>query len=396
MPQPDLSTAPKYLRSTPARGISTDNAKPIDRTGGRYGAGIIRGVSVITVGEALGHDMWVDETMLEQVAEHINRYNKGIKSRYTHPSLSGDGLGRHVARLSDAYVDGDQVFADQHFLASAHDTPEGDLAGYLLTLADEDPEAYGLSIVFRHDQAAMDEFTALNSQGGQFQSPDPRNVNNYVHARVAEVRAADAVDEPAANPAGLFSKEQGIAEEADQLAAYALGLSDTKPELVSLDIDPDRIRGFASRFLHSHALEVKPMAKQLNEEKPVDEVVEQPTPAEAATDAPSDEPEEATATETAETAEPVAASTGGSESSRAEFARFREAFGDHAGDYFAAGLSFEAAQARHVVLLAEENAALKQQLEALGQAGGERSPIDLEPERSTNKGGGFASKIRIK
>lgn len=410
MPTADLKSTPKYLRATPARGIDPSVAKPIDRKGGQYKAGMITGVSVITVGEALGHGLWADEVMLAQVADLINKSNKGVKSRFTHPSMSSDGLGRHVARVNSATLAGEQVLATQHFLESGHATPNGDLAGYLMDLAEEDPEGYGLSIVFHHDIKAMLAFGKehgleyVDPETGEwvgFESPDPRNANNYPHARVDEVRAADAVDEPAANPGGLFAGEHAIAEDADKLAAYALGLSETKPELCSLSMDPERVRGFASRFLHNHRLEIKTMAKTLNDSPPPAEDPQEgqaaPAPAEAATDAPTDGGDSTPPSEapTDPPAEKTAASAGGSPSARDEFKRFRAAFGERGADYFEAGLSFEAAQARHVVVLGEENAKLKQQLAAAGEAGGESRPVDLTPGGGKAQGG-FASKIRIK
>lgn len=406
MPKANLAKPPKYFRATPAKGISGDHAKPIERDGGRYRAGIIRGVSVITTGEALGHDMWIDETTLEQTADYINRFNKGVKSRYTHPSLSGDGLGKHVARVSDAYVDGDRVIGDQHFLQSAHDTPDGDLAGYLMNLADEDPEAYGLSIVFMHDQGAENEFAARHqNEKGEFISPDPRNVNNYRHVRIHEVRAADAVDEPAANPGGLFSREASTVEQAEALAAYAIGLTDEAPDGEAFGLDADRLRGFTARFLSNHELEVVSMKTKIKfaGDPPADDVKpegseetnidndEQPTEV--------DQSGEGEASEGSEGSDSSGDSTpsgdGQTEASRAEFNRFREAFGDRAADYFAEGLSFESAQGRFTAALREENEKLRQQLSAAKEAGGESEPIGIELG-SDRKGSGFCSKIRVK
>src|SRR5689334_16629540 len=77
----------------------------IDRDGGYRQAGVIYGVSVITTGEALGHDMWIDDEFNASVADAINAERYGVKSRFTHPSLSGDGLGKTVGRFMDAYVE---------------------------------------------------------------------------------------------------------------------------------------------------------------------------------------------------------------------------------------------------------------------------------------------------
>ena len=251
--KPDLSHRPKLLRSTIARGLAA-SSKAVDEKGGDFGAGIIRGMAVITRGEALGHYLWCDRTMLAQVADAINAGERGTKARFTHPDLSGDGLGKGLGRVKDARLDNDTVRADLHFFASAHESPEGDLAGYVMRLAKEDPAAFGNSIAFDPDYLAEDKFRSQHSEADddgypRFQTPDADNKKNLPHARVADLRAVDTVDDPAANPSGLFHRGQEIALDAEKLLTWSLGLSSERPQLVSLDLDPDRAAGFISRFL---------------------------------------------------------------------------------------------------------------------------------------------------
>jgi len=210
--------------------------------------------------------------MLQQTADAINAIGAaGIKSRFTHPGLSGDGLGSFLGRAKNAVVDGDVVRADLHLATSAHDTPDGDLASYVMKLAAEDPEAFGTSIVFRHDSTAENQFYEENStvetwnepDGRErsrqvFKSPDPLNVDNLPHARLKSLRAVDVVDEPAANPGGMFHRGQEIAEDADALLSFALGLTTEKPVLAELSIDPDRVSGHVARFLSQHGLSLVP------------------------------------------------------------------------------------------------------------------------------------------
>lgn len=369
-----LKSPAEYLRAAK----STGSEPQIDRKGGNYSAGVIRGVSVITRGEALGHDFWVDSEFNEQVAEHINQPNKGIKSRFTHPSLSGDGLGRHLGRITNARVEGDQVIADQHFSESSHNTPDGDLASYLMELAEEDPESYGLSIVFAHDQSASEQFTADHSEGGAFLSPDPMNIENLPHSRLAELRAVDAVDEPAANPDGLFRREQEIAEEADAIASYAFGLSNEPPAVACLGIDAGRVRGFVQRFLNNNDLNIG--AKQMAEET---NTVEEETTESTVEVVESQEAEQPTAE--AEAAPALSAKTGQD---------FLDAFGDQGGVWFAQGKSFDMCLALQNKALQEEVANLKQRNSAPSETG-EDDAITFQAEGSDSPKG-FASKIRIK
>lgn len=231
--------------------------------GGRFGGGLMRGVSLISTGEALGHEMWIDQETVAQVKQLAAASKFGVKSRFTHPSLSADGTGRHLGRLQEfgEYDDDQRVLANLHFAQSAHKTPDGDLAEYVMMLAEEDPQAAGLSIVFEHDHESEMQFMLDNGaefQGSyiditNFQSPDPDNSHNYPHVRLKELRAADVVDEPAANPAGLFDR-QDLARDVDALLSYAAGLTEQKPTVGAFDVDPDRASQFVSRWLSNHGL----------------------------------------------------------------------------------------------------------------------------------------------
>jgi hypothetical protein len=178
-----------------------------------YRAGIIRGYAMITRGEALGQDLWVDRKFLMQVAgslesQYVAATDESIpsvKTRFSHPNFWSDGLGSFLGRTTSARLDGDTVRGDLHFAESAHSTPSGDLAGYVMDLADEDPAAFGASIFFDLDEDAGLAFIAANLDGPNFKSPDTDNSNNLPHARLKRLRASDIVDSPAANPDGLFS-----------------------------------------------------------------------------------------------------------------------------------------------------------------------------------------------
>lgn len=250
-----IATPPDAYRSTPAK---SNEELQVDRTGGKYGAGLIRRASLITRGEALGHREWIDETFLDQVAAAKPSNDVfGFKVRFTHPGLSADGLGRAMGRATNLRRDGNQVFGDIHLMKSASNTPDGNLSEYILDLAEEDPQAFAMSIVFRADRDAADAFHKENlGQDGRFKSPDADNEKNLEHVRLSEFLGADFVDSPAANPGGLFHRGHDIAEEADKLFEYAFGLTDEKPELVQLSADVDRVAAYATKFLESHQLEL--------------------------------------------------------------------------------------------------------------------------------------------
>ncbi|QDT07799.1 hypothetical protein K227x_62270 [Rubripirellula lacrimiformis] len=276
-----------------ARATVDASAVQCDREGGRFGAGIIHGVSMIAMGEALGHEYWIDAETLAQVHSLAMAANEaGTKARFTHPGMSSDGMGRLLGRLHDPRIEGGRVLADLHLAKLAHDTPDGDLAEYVMSLADEDPTAAGLSIVFHHDFAAENEFRENHQEefeitdhkgrkamGTRFKSPDESNIENYPHVRLKSLNAADIVDEPAANAEGLFDR-QSLARDADAFLSFALGLTDVKPQASALGVDPDRAQQFLERFMHTHSLSIN---------KAGAEMADSPNPDPVTVDAPSRE-----------------------------------------------------------------------------------------------------------
>ena len=62
------------------------------------------------------------------------------------------------------------------------------------------------------------------------------------------------VDDPAANPDGMFSRGDAVVKEADALLSYALGVSDKKPDMVQLELDPERVAAYLKRFLATNGL----------------------------------------------------------------------------------------------------------------------------------------------
>jgi hypothetical protein len=389
-PKPKLNTKPKYFKAGVSRGLLATNEQRIEREGGDYGAGLIRGASIITRGEALGHGMWIDAHMLEQTADAINNHPKGVKVRFTHPSMSGDGLGSYLGRAKNAFVLGDQVYADVHFSSAGHKTPDGDLAEYVMSLADNDADAFGVSISFQADFGAEDKFVAENEdEKGSFISPDPDNKKNYIHARLYDLRAADIVDEPAANPDGLFHRST-IAHEADALLSYALGMSSDKPEMNSFSVDADRVTGFVQRFLAQHDLEIVPKQNKessMEDNKQTQQVEESQTEPETndvADEQQATEPEPQT--EQAEPETPATEQPAQEELSegRQECKRFIDAFGEKGGVWYSQGMTFAQAQEKYTSELKAECEKLAKERDELqsrlSDTRGEDSPVTFTSE----------------
>lgn len=118
-----------------------------------------------------------DRESLEMLVKLGNSKSGGLKSRFTHPDMSNDGLGKFLGRAKnlrmDAAVDArsgkrvSAVRADLHFSDTAFKTPSGDLATYVMDLADEDPDALSSSVVLQ-----ADEVWRLNKDGSPVADKD--------------------------------------------------------------------------------------------------------------------------------------------------------------------------------------------------------------------------------
>ncbi len=177
------------------------------------GKRVIYGVSMLQTGEALGHDMLVDEKMLVQCVDAVNATGgHGIKSRFTHPGMCSDAMGKMLGKVKNARVMGDKAVADLYLAEHASKTPDGDLADYVMSMAEESPEDFGMSIAFDGSavwkNAAGAEFEVSNANGDRAARPADATTNKPF-ARISKLRASDVVDEPAANRDGLFAAFAG-------------------------------------------------------------------------------------------------------------------------------------------------------------------------------------------
>lgn len=251
---PRFRAPARFRASGPRRGL---RASTVDRENR-----VITGYAVITRGEALGHGIWVDDVMLDQTVAAGNVKPNGAKTRFTHPGLCSDGLGKYLGRSKNFRRDGDIVRADLHFAAAASKSPEMDQdpVEYLMDMAEEDPEAFAASIIFWRDYGAEDRFVAEHEdKDGKFVSPDPANKRNYIHGRLAKLDASDIVDESAANPGGFFSRGEETAAKAESLLSWIFGVSDIEPDPETLGGgQPSRVREFVEGFMDRHGLKVVP------------------------------------------------------------------------------------------------------------------------------------------
>jgi hypothetical protein len=158
----------------------------------------IRGIKVIEEGPINdGRPYLIDQETLRQVVAYGNAPNKGTKCRYTHGDFDEDSIGTHLGRWFNFRIDGTCVRADLKLAQSSRISPKGDIGGYVLTLAEEDPESFGASIAAELDRSLMEP-----------------TVDGKMPLRLSGLYSVDIVNEPAATRGGLFSKEFTMAEDA--------------------------------------------------------------------------------------------------------------------------------------------------------------------------------------
>ncbi len=120
------------------------------------GARVLRGYVVAQEGpfKSEGRGQF-DRESLETIVRLGNERPTGLKSRFTHPGMSSDGLGSYLGRARDFRRDGDRVRADLHLDPTSFQTPQGNLGSYVLDLAESDPDALSSSLVLTTEKVQI-------------------------------------------------------------------------------------------------------------------------------------------------------------------------------------------------------------------------------------------------
>lgn len=212
------------LKTEAAQAISLSNFVALQGVSVDRDSGLIKNVAIISQGPAMGHGFDVDETMTRQVRDFAKKQK--TKSHFTHSHAQGgffvpatDGLGTQIGHLvpGSVRIENGTVRGDiQLSKASANQPGMGNIRAFLLDMAEESPDSFGLSIVFEPDD--FEERRDVNNQ-----SLPPAG-------RVKRLTAVDFVEDPGANPNGLLSKAVSTPKENEmtkELRAYleSIGLS---------------------------------------------------------------------------------------------------------------------------------------------------------------------------
>jgi len=161
-----LATTPEWLKAD-----ASGNPVGVDRKNE-----IIHGVIIAQEGQFKSEGRGeFDKAALKQIVKLTRAAPNGLKSRFAHPSLSGDGVGKFLGRIKNPRMDvisvresegelkTDEiniVRADLHLSKTAfQDNPNGNLGKYVMDLADDDADAFSTSLVLTTDKTLrMDKF----------------------------------------------------------------------------------------------------------------------------------------------------------------------------------------------------------------------------------------------
>jgi len=226
--------------------------------------GVIHGCKICSEGEAKGHDVFLDKEFIDTVAAQGGAAKRGIKARFGHPNMCSDSLGTFVGRFVNFSTgttirkDGSSAaccFADLHLSESAKEAPGGDLYTYIVSMAENEGDMFGTSIVFsrgptyrrdkdtgkkayRHVRESFYEVEVsyVWEDGNKLSGEEKDNLTDELFIECKNLIACDCVDDPAAND-GLFSAFSGeiVAGQITQffdLHPHVFEILEQSPEIV--------------------------------------------------------------------------------------------------------------------------------------------------------------------
>jgi hypothetical protein len=132
------------------------------------------GVSILEVGEAKGHDLFVDKVSLQTALNLMGKAKNGVKVKMNH----GSGLDAVVGFARNPRIEGDRLVADLRLLRNSPHY------GLIKEMASEAPDQFGVSLAFVNES---------------------ETINGKDYIRPQSIASADLVSSPAATN-GLFEE----------------------------------------------------------------------------------------------------------------------------------------------------------------------------------------------
>ena len=203
---------------------------------------IIEGVSIISVGEAKGHGLFVDDITLQEVKACAESYADGVKVNLDH----GAGIKDIVGFCDNFRIIGEKLVADLNLLETA------EKRAYVLEIATRMPDTFGISIAF----------------SGPVRERDGRSF-----ASCTELYSADLVQTPAANPTGLFSfTAKSVDTSAKEMIDDKNKMEDGAEDTVSIADIIERLSALETAFGdYKNKMEEAPMNEEKMEDAPMND-----------------------------------------------------------------------------------------------------------------------------
>jgi hypothetical protein len=187
-------------------------------------AGIIHGCAVASIGEARGHNLWLDKKTLAQLKAAGDYYKNGVKVKVDH----GSGVMATIGHLKGFRIEGDVLRGDLHVLKTAGERDK------LFEMAEKIPDTFGLSVSFSgEDETVKDDAGA---------------VKKFARCDDKAFYSIDLVTEAAANPQGLFS-----AKDTPEFVTAAQGILNNL-HLLNLSLISARINHMCVSMKNTHKL----------------------------------------------------------------------------------------------------------------------------------------------
>ena len=251
--------------------LATDGEPSVDRN-----AGVIHGMIIAQEGpfksEGRGE---FDRKGLRAIVKLMKAAPNGLKSRFAHPSLSDDGLGKFLGRVKNPRMDtittrdsegtrkDDEISVvrgDLHIDPSSRDAPDGDLGGYIMHLAESYPDALSSSLVLQADQEVR-----LDSKGRPKRDAEDNELPPLW--RPLSLHASDVVD--TGDAVDGFLSAETIDGLPDAVVRRACELLDTQFGDADRATITTRCQAWLGRYLNHRFGEEEPRTKIPFEDLPV-------------------------------------------------------------------------------------------------------------------------------
>ena len=198
------------------------------------------GVSILEVGEAKGHELFVDKKSLEDALAIMKSAKNGVKVKMNH----GSGLDAVVAFARNPRIEGDKLVADLRLLRNSPHY------GLIKEMASEAPDQFGVSLAFVNESETIDG-------------------KDYI--RPQSIASADLVSSPAATN-GLFEEMVAFMQRFAQTQTKCSGgtikmgyMAGGKP--IPTDLPEAQVEGDSLTIKEKNNMETKDYGKEVEDIK---------------------------------------------------------------------------------------------------------------------------------